>query len=156
MLKKKGFTLIELLVVIAIIGILASVVLASLNTAREKGNQASVKANLKTIQAQAELFYDDNNMHYASTDDLPAAYTGACPAVGGTDDTMFEDDVTIRNAILAAESAGNDAAMCYMPIPAQTWSIHVGFKDGTGSWCIDSTGFAGSSTDSNGDGDCGA
>ena len=154
MLKKKGFTLIELLVVIAIIGILASVVLASLNTAREKGNQASVKSNLKTIQAQAELYYDDNNMHYAATDDLTLVFNADCPDSTGAEDTMFEMDTTISKAILAAESAGNDDAQCYMPVNAQSWSIFVGFKDESGSWCIDSTGYAGSSTDADNDGVC--
>lgn len=57
---QRGFTLIELLVVIAIIGILASVVLASLNSARDKGTDAANKSNLNNIRAQAELVYDDD------------------------------------------------------------------------------------------------
>ena len=56
-----AFTLIELLVVVAIIGILASVVLASLNSARTKAKVASIKSNLKNIGAQMEILYLDNN-----------------------------------------------------------------------------------------------
>lgn len=59
-LLNQGFTLIELLIVIAIIGILASVVLASLNTAREKARDIQRIANVNQIANAIALYQDDN------------------------------------------------------------------------------------------------
>ena len=56
--KIKGFTLIELLVVIAIIGILSSVVLASLNTARAKARDAKRLSDMHQMQIALEFYYD--------------------------------------------------------------------------------------------------
>ena len=58
-----GFTLIELLVVIAIIGVLASVVLASVNTARAKSRDARRKADLNQLRLALELYYDANGAY---------------------------------------------------------------------------------------------
>lgn len=61
-----GFTLIELLVVIAIIGLLASVVLVSLNGTRAKARFTKRMADIKQIQTALELYYDSNNAYPAS------------------------------------------------------------------------------------------
>ena len=61
--RYKGFTLIELLVVIAIIGVLASVVLVSLNSARVKARDTRRKADLKQINQALELYYDANGKY---------------------------------------------------------------------------------------------
>jgi type IV pilus assembly protein PilA len=69
-MNKKGFTLIELLVVIAIIGILASVVLASLNTARRKARDAQRISDIKQIKLALEFYFDDNDAYPTDALDL--------------------------------------------------------------------------------------
>ena len=62
-----GFTLIELLVVIAIIGLLASIILVSLNGARKKSRDARRQADLKQLQTTLELYANDNNGTYPTS-----------------------------------------------------------------------------------------
>ena len=73
--SKKGFTLIELLVVIAIIGILSSVVLASLSTARQKSRDAKRISDLGQIQLALELFFDAAQSYPSTTPGVASTVT---------------------------------------------------------------------------------
>lgn len=66
---RKGFTLIELLVVIALIGILSTLILANLNSARERSRDVQRKNDLRSIQTALRLYYNDAGGYPAS---LPA------------------------------------------------------------------------------------
>ncbi len=84
----RGFTLIELLVVIAIIGMLSSVVLASMNSARVKARDARRLADAKQLQTAFEAYANDNSAYPASASggenvstlsELTPAYITALP-----------------------------------------------------------------------------
>lgn len=132
--------MIELLVVIAIIGILSSVVLASLNSARNKGADAAIKSNLANTRAQAELFYDSQ---------ATPTYEGVCNTSGTN---------TIGSGVSAAAKAGS-AAYTYNSGTNDAADIAAGIAvchDSTSGWvaaaplktpssgmfayCVDSTG----------------
>lgn len=77
--KTRGFTLIELLVVIAIIGILSSVVLASLSSARKKGRDSRRLADIKQLQLALELYYDANTAYPTALSSLAPNYIAVVP-----------------------------------------------------------------------------
>lgn len=81
-IKNKGFTLIELLVVIAIIGVLSSIVMASLNTARTKSREAKRMADFKQLQVALEFYFNDNRAY-----PVASGYWGTC-SFGGNRDTV--------------------------------------------------------------------
>jgi prepilin-type N-terminal cleavage/methylation domain-containing protein len=147
-LKKftRGFTLIELLVVIAIIGILASIVLVSLNGARKKGSDARVISDVQEIRTALETGYNgsaysdilnDNATNYTTTGSNYGNFSNIISPTG-------PDNTNINTLVSDARSQGGNVLIYGYYTSANTangYAIYGNLVSNTsGYFCIDSTG----------------
>ncbi|MDZ4243667.1 MAG: type II secretion system protein [Candidatus Doudnabacteria bacterium] len=160
MKPNEGFTLIELLVVIAIIGVLASVVMVSLNSARLKARNAKRVGDLRQIQTALELYYNANNGY----PNPGFAWRSQCPAWGGyAQDQVIPGLVPTYMARFPSDPSTSNNSACYLYIsngqnyklldhqivPAEvagfSYNAHPSFIDprrdgGTNNCVVDGTG----------------
>lgn len=124
-LKNKGFTLLELLVVIAIIGILTTIIIASLGSSRDKAKDSKAISQLSSMRTQAEL--------YRSTYGNYGPNTTNCDDPG----TLFgPGQPESLNALIQDLGYYSGAVGCY--VDPDKWGVVVRTSDNN-LWCTDST-----------------
>ncbi len=101
---ERGFSLIELLVVIAIIGILTTIIMASLSQARKRGRDARRVADVRQLQLALELYYDGNGKYPTALSALSGP--GYIPAIPHDPGNGYD------YAYVALQGAGANAADC--------------------------------------------
>src|ERR1035437_9880662 len=142
--KIGGFTLIELLVVIAIIGILSSIVLVSLNSARTKGKDTRVISDVQQIRTALESGYNGSSYPDLKTDNtFVNGNAGSATCLVGGWNNGGPQTIPLNTVINdACTQSGNNAILINTNNGATppTYAIFGSLKSTGGAFCIDSTG----------------
>jgi len=158
-MKRFGFTLIELLVVIAIIGLIASVILASLGAARRKARDGRRLADLKELKLALSNFFDDNARYPDNTEGLnqlsaatnPNCGNQACITVtpkdpNGSDYPYYQCSTTLYHLGANLEDADHPVLLQdFDAIPSGCSGSPIDSDDGdgcageAGRYCYDTT-----------------
>jgi prepilin-type N-terminal cleavage/methylation domain-containing protein len=135
----RGFTLIELLVVIAIIGILSTIILVSLQNARDNAQIGKVISQLSSMRAAAELVYNNNGNTYGSV--------GTCAGL------PFND---VSSGMSTLINGSNNFGGLACGSNGTAWSVTAPIK--VNAWCVDSSGVSRkvAAVGSNGQNNCAA
>ena len=122
---------------IAIIGILSSIVIASLNSARTKGSVAAAKGQLAQLRTQAENYYDNNGGYASSSVSTVTTSAGCTSSVANT----MLADATIRTQLtqIGTNTASPTSMACGISADRQKFHVLVALKDNT-YWCVDNQG----------------
>ncbi len=134
MKNKKGFTLIELLVVIAIIGLLSTLAVVTLSSARQKARDARRKSDLKQISTAMELYYSENESY--PTNNAAGCTTGAADQVAGADVAGALENLCSGDGM--GISDGTNTYLAVMPGDPTSGQSYQ-YEGDTTTYCISAT-----------------